>query len=144
MKAIKEIPVRYAETDKMGIVYHANYLLYFEDARTAFLEKLGYPYAKLEEKGYLSPVVSFQCDYGTSLTYGDVAKVLVWVSKCTPVKTVYSYEVYKGGQEIGVDKPCVTGSSVHCVVDKDDFKPVSMKRACPDLYQAYLDAVEPA
>lgn len=144
MKAIKEIPVRYAETDKMGIVYHANYLLYFEDARTEFLNKLGYPYNKLEEQGYISPVVSFQCDYGTTLTYGDTAKVLVWVSKCTPVKTVYNYEVYKNDQEIGVDKPCATGSSVHCVVDGTTFKPVSMKRACPDLYQAYLDAVEPA
>ena len=45
------IKVRYGETDMMGVVYHANYLLYFEDARTAFLEAIGYPYARIEEAG---------------------------------------------------------------------------------------------
>lgn len=144
MKAIKEISVRYAETDKMGIVYHSNYLLYFEDARTEFLEQLGIPYPEFEALGYLSPVVSFQVEYGTPLTYGDVAKVVVWVSKVTPVRTVYSYEVYRSDQEIGVDRPCVTGSSVHCVVDREEFKPTSLKKACPKLYEAYLGAVEPA
>lgn len=51
MKVCTAIPVRYAETDKMAVVYHANYLLYFEDARTRFLEELGYPYARIEQAG---------------------------------------------------------------------------------------------
>ena len=46
-----EIPVRYAETDAMGVVYHANYLLYFEVARTDFLEKIGIPMRALSLKG---------------------------------------------------------------------------------------------
>ena len=64
MKVCTPIAVRYAETDKMAVVYHANYLLYFEDARTHFLEKLGYPYEQIEQAGYLSPVVSFEVHYG--------------------------------------------------------------------------------
>ena len=48
----------------MAVVYHANYLLYFEDARTRFLEELGYPYARIEQAGYMSPVVSFEVRYG--------------------------------------------------------------------------------
>lgn len=63
MKVCTAIPVRYAETDKMAVVYHANYLLYFEDARTRFLEELGYPYARIEQAGYMSPVVSFEVRY---------------------------------------------------------------------------------
>ena len=46
----------------MGIVYHANYLLYFEDARTRFLEAIGFPYDHIEQAGYLSPVTHFECD----------------------------------------------------------------------------------
>ena len=59
----------------MGIVYHANYLLYFEDARTAFLEAIGFPYRVIEEAGYLSPVVSFSVEYGEPLRYGETAVV---------------------------------------------------------------------
>ena len=51
MRVCTPITIRYAETDMMGVVYHANYLLYFEDARTAFLEAIGYPYARIEEAG---------------------------------------------------------------------------------------------
>lgn len=137
------IPVRYAETDRMGVVYHANYLLYFEVARTEFLEKLGYPYSRIEEEGLMAPVLDVQLSYGSSLTYGDVAIVRTKVTEVTPVKTVYSYEVYKEGQTPGVDKPCCTGSSVHCLVRAGDFKPVSQKRVAPALYEMYRAACEP-
>ncbi|MEG2982590.1 MAG: thioesterase family protein, partial [Raoultibacter sp.] len=58
------IKIRYAETDCMGVVYHANYLLYFEDARNAFLEAIGQSYDAIEASGYMSPVVSVNCSYG--------------------------------------------------------------------------------
>ena len=66
-----EIEVRYAETDKMGVVYHANYLVWLEIARTKFLENLGFPYVEFEKLGYISPVVSCNLHYGLSCTYGD-------------------------------------------------------------------------
>ena len=51
------IKVRYGETDMMGVVYHANYLLYFEDARIDFLNAVGYPYDEyIEQAGYMSPI----------------------------------------------------------------------------------------
>ncbi|MEF9840977.1 MAG: thioesterase family protein [Raoultibacter sp.] len=137
------IKIRYAETDCMGIVYHANYLLYFEDARNAFLEAIGQSYDELEKAGYLSPVVSFTCKYGTPLRYGDTAIVSVRVAKTTAVKTTYAYEVYNDHQSVGVDKPCCTGQSVHCLVEADTFNPVSMKQAAPELYAKYLEVCEP-
>ena len=137
MKVCTAIPVRYAETDKMAVVYHANYLLYFEDARTRFLEELGYPYARIEQAGYMSPAVSFEVHYGEPLRYGDVAIVRTWVSESRGTKTTYSYEVFKQGDDMEVAKPCVTGTSTHCLVDANTFKPVSIKRTLPELFDLY-------
>lgn len=143
MQVRSTIQVRYAETDMMGIVYHANYLLYFEDARTAFLEAIGCPYKELEDAGLMSPVIHFECSYGTPLTYGDTAIVCTSVIESRATKTVYSYKVYKQGQNIGVDKPCCTGTSTHCVVDSTSFKPQNIKKVAPKLYERYLEVVEP-
>ena len=133
MRVCTPITIRYAETDMMGIVYHANYLLYFEDARTAFLEAVGYPYKKIEEAGYLSPVVGFAVDYGEPLRYGDVAVVRTRVASSRPTKTVYAYEVFRQGQDL----------DTHCLVDAKTFKPVNMKRAIPELYARYAEVLEP-
>lgn len=142
MIAEVEIPVRYAETDKMGVVYHANYLVYCEVARTVFLEKLGHSYAHCEQLGYMAPVVNVNLSYGAPLTYGDTALVRTCVTKVTPVRTEYAYEVYKAGQQPGVDKPCCWGTSVHCAVDADTFKPLSLKRCDPELFELYKQALE--
>ena len=96
----------------------------------------------MEKAGYMSPVADVQLSYGTPLTYGDTAIVRTRVTKLTPAKTVYSYEVYKDGQVVGVDKPCCTGSSTHCLVNAENFKPVNQKRIMPELYAAYLEALE--
>lgn len=127
----------------MGIVYHANYLLYFEDARTAFLEAIGFPYKKIEETGYISPVVSFTVNYGEPLRYGEVAVVRTRIVSSRPTKTVYAYEVFKQGQDFETARPCCTGQSVHCLVDATTFKPVSLKRALPELYARYAEVLEP-
>lgn len=128
----------------MGIVYHANYLLYFEDARTAFLEALGFPYNLIEEAGYLSPVVSFTVDYGEPLHYGERAIVRTRIESSRPTKTVYAYEVFREGQNLNADKPCCTGHSTHCLVDAQTFRPVSLKRVLPELYARYEEVLEPA
>lgn len=137
-----EIPVRYAETDAMGVVYHANYLIWFEVARTEFLEALGQPYASFEEKGIMSPVLHAECDYGMSLRYGDTAIVYTKVTSVTGVKTVFEYEVYKQGQSPETDKPCCSGKTLHCLVRKEDFKPISMKKEAPELLATYLSVLE--
>lgn len=143
MRVCTPITIRYAETDKMGVVYHANYLLYFEDARTAFLDEMGYSYERIEQAGYLSPVVHFECDYGLPLRYGDVAIVRTRVVELRPTRTIYAYEVFRQGQDPDGEKPCCTGRSTHCLVDAKTFKPVNMKKVTPRLYQRYQEVVEP-
>lgn len=143
MRVCTPITIRYGETDMMGIVYHANYLLYFEDARAAFMEELGFPYGSIEQSGYLSPVFHMECDYRKPLRYGDRAVVRTRMTQVRPTKTVYAYEVFRQGQDVGADKPLATGRSTHCLVDARTFEPVSIKKAMPALYESYLGAVEP-
>ncbi|MCL1798463.1 MAG: acyl-CoA thioesterase [Eggerthellaceae bacterium] len=137
------VKVRYAETDKMGVVYHANYLVWFEIGRTDFLEALGLPYHLFEEKGLMSPVVHAECDYATPLRYGETAVVRTRLVEATGAKSVFGYEVYRAGQDAETEHPCCSGRTVHCFVREGEFKPLSMKKAAPELYEAYCKVLEP-
>jgi len=77
-----EIHVPYADIDKMGIVYYANYLVYFEMARAALLREVGLPYGEMEERGVMLPVVESHCEYKRSAHYDDL---LVIHSECVSI-----------------------------------------------------------
>ncbi len=79
-----ELEVRYAETDQMGIVHHANYLVWFELARTRFCAEAGLPYPAIEAQGYLMIITRAQQNYRRSARYGDTVRVscrLDWANK---------------------------------------------------------------
>ena len=65
------VQVRYSETDAMKFVYYANYLVYFEVARTSALADLGFPYWEMEKNGVLIPVLEARCEYVKAGRYGD-------------------------------------------------------------------------
>ncbi len=69
------IRVRYADTDKMGVVYHSNYLIYFETGRTEAFRQLGYEYKELEKTGIIMPVVDVQLRYLKPAFYDDLLTV---------------------------------------------------------------------
>ncbi len=142
MFSTSRIVVRYAETDKMGVVYHANYLIWFEVARSDFLEMIGQPYTLLEERGLLSPVLHASCDYGTPLRYGDTAVVRTRLVELGGVRTSFYYEVFREGDEGEDAKPCCTGLTRHCLVREGSFAPVAFKKNAPELYAAYQEVVE--
>lgn len=143
MRDVMPFSIRYAETDMMGVVHHANYLLYFEDARTHFLQQAGLPYDQIEARGLMSPVVSVDVKYGRSLRYGDEPVIETWVSRVSPFKVSYSYVVYASEQDRKENaRPACSGTSVHCLVDAETFKPVSMKAAASDLYELYRSNLE--
>lgn len=141
MQVRTPIKVRYAETDMMGVVYHANYLLYFEEARTDFLEKIGHPFTEFEERGYLCPVYAVDLQYGEPLRYGEDAFVLTTVVENRPTKTKYLQQVFRAGADPAVDKPLVSGHVTACIVEKESFKPISIKRHFPELYEYYSTIV---
>lgn len=141
MKKTYNIPIRYSETDCMGVVYHANYALYFEDARSRFIADLGFPYAELEKQGVMSPVVDLQISYHKPLRYGDTASVTVWVSKLRATRITYAIEV-RAGADAQCVHPYTTGSVSVCIVDAHTFRPISIKHRLPALYQAYVSVAD--
>lgn len=121
--------VQYYETDKMGITHHSNYIRWMEEARTAFLEEIGWPYDKLEEQGVISPVVSVNCQYKQSSTFPDLITISVAVIACKGAKLVLSYRMTNQlGQEV-----CLAQSE-HGFVSRDG-RPVRLKTVYPDFYQ---------
>lgn len=144
MECLTEIEVRYAETDCMGVVYHANYLIYLEVARTEFLRQLGFPYDEIEKAGYMSPVLHVDLTYGAPFKYGDTIVVRTRVTKATPVKTEYTCEMFLKGEDYSRAKPHFSAVTHHCLVERGSFKVVSQKKVFPGLYSAYCKAIDPS
>lgn len=85
--------VRYGETDQMGVVHHANYLLYFEEGRTRMMADLGCSYAELERRGWILPVRKVQLRFRASARYEDEIVVSTWVGHLGGASVEFSYEV---------------------------------------------------
>ena len=88
-----QVRVRYAETDQMGVVWHGNYLQYFEVARTEALRGCGGSYRALEESGVLMPVVDVGIQYGKSARYDDLLTVVVRVKDPPGATMRFDYEI---------------------------------------------------
>ena len=108
-----EYRVRYADTDKMGISYYANYFTWFEAARTEYFRALGLPYTECEKKGYFLPVVETHAKYRHPSTYDDLVIVRTSVSEMTKAKLRFEYQVFNKASGILL----VTGFSLHVFVD---------------------------
>ncbi len=87
------INIRFGETDAMGVVWHGNYLKYFEDAREAFGAKHHLTYLDVYGKGYFTPIVKSEVDYKSPLYYGEKAKVIVRLHHVRAAKIVFEYEI---------------------------------------------------
>ncbi|WP_124726927.1 acyl-CoA thioesterase [Staphylospora marina] len=121
--------VRYQETDQMGVVYHSNYLIWFEVGRTDWIRQFGHSYREFEEKGLLLPVVEVYCKYIRPARYDDEVIVRTRLGEFGGSKLEFRYEVNRkqDGQLL------VTGRSVHLWVDKN-MKRTSIKQVFPELY----------
>src|SRR5471032_3174910 len=89
------IRVRYAETDRMGLLHHANYLVYFEQARTDLLRQAGGNYKDLEDRGFFLVITKVEVKYKSPAHYDDVLTVRTTVSRTTPVRLEHKYEVFR-------------------------------------------------
>lgn len=105
--------VRYAETDAMGIVYHAAYMVWFEAGRSELMFQTGYSYAQLEAEGYHLPVVEAQARFLSPARYGDMVTVRTWVEELGSRGVTFDYEVVKDSEEI-----LATGCTVHVCTDR--------------------------
>lgn len=89
------IRIRYKETDKMGVVYHSNYLVFFEVGRTEFLRSRGAVYRQLEEQGVHLAVSEAACRYLGPLRYDDQVIVETWVSRLSKSRMTFQYRIVR-------------------------------------------------
>ena len=85
--------VQYYETDMMGIAHHANYIRWMEEARIDFLDQLGFPYARMEADGIISPVRAVSCQYKKPCTFGDTLRIAVTVDSFNGVVLTLGYDM---------------------------------------------------
>jgi acyl-CoA thioester hydrolase len=91
------VRVRYAETDRMGLLHHANYLVYFEQGRTELLRSEGLAYRDLEDQGYLLVLTKVQVRYRSPARYDDLLTLRTTVVRTTLVKIEHRYELSRDG-----------------------------------------------
>ena len=81
-----KMPVRYYETDLMGVVHHSNYIRYFECARNIMMEEMGYPVEQLAADGFFTPVISVACKYHKPAVMGDTVRAVATIENLPTVR----------------------------------------------------------
>ena len=107
------IRVRYAETDRMGLLHHANYFVYFEMGRTEFLRHRGASYREIEDSGFFLVISEIGCKYRKPIRYDDLIVIKTIVEKVSYVKIVHRYELRRDGELLA------EGHSTLACVDRD-------------------------
>ncbi|ABR34127.1 MULTISPECIES: acyl-CoA thioesterase [Clostridium] len=124
-----KIVVRYAETDKMGIVHHSNYFIWFEAGRTDFIKGSNISYSEMEENGILIPLAESNCKYIIGAKYEDELIIKTWVKQLTPVKVEFNYSVIRENDQ----KEIAKGSTLHVFVN-NDFKIINLKKVNKEIF----------
>lgn len=124
------IRVRYQETDQMGIVYHANYLVWFEIGRTDYIRNLGLTYRGLEEIGLLLPVVDVQCRFLQPARYDDEIVIITSIETHNGSKLAFFYEAKRKKDNQLLAK----GSTTHLWTTKE-MKRINIRRTHPEIYE---------
>jgi acyl-CoA thioester hydrolase len=107
--------VRYAETDAMGVVYHANYLVWFEVGRGEYFRALGQDYGLWEERGYLLPASEAYARFHAPARFGDLVTVRTWVEQVRSRALTLSYEVVHAGNH----QRLASGWTRHICTDRE-------------------------
>lgn len=128
--------VFYYETDMMGVVHHANYIRWMEEARTKYFAHIGLSYEKLEEEGVLSPVTGLNVRFVRFSRFGDTFTVRLRLIRYTGVRFTLSFVIVN--QE---GTPLFEGESNHAFVGRD-YRPLSLSRAMPGAHDWLLMCVE--
>ena len=124
--------VRYAETDRMGIVHHSVYPVWFEAGRTEFIKTAGMRYSELEERGIQLPLLSLSCRYDGYAKYEDEITVVTSIKSLSPTRVAFEYSIHKNKES----KVIVSGETEHVWTDKN-LKPINLKKHYPELYKLF-------
>ena len=129
MDSSTTVRVRYQETDQMGVVYHANYFVWFEVGRTSLIQERGSSYRELEEKGIILPVIEANCQYKSPARYEDLVRIETKIAELSPAKIRFDYRAIRDRD----DMLLALGFTTHMWVNRD-MKPLNLKRKLPEVY----------
>lgn len=113
IESVSKVQVRYAETDMMGIVYHANYLAWLEIGRTQLLREKGFPYKEIEARGLYLPVLEVNIQYKRPAKYDDNVTIISRLSEKPFVKIRMDYEVKRDNELLAI------AHTIHVFMNKE-------------------------
>ena len=125
-----QVRVRYADTDQMGVVYYAHYLVWFEVGRIEWLRTTGRNYREMEQDGIALPVIEAHCEYRQPTRYDDEVEIATRATLITPVRLRFDYDVTVAARATA----CAVGYTVHAAVDstgKPCRLPASVREMLP-------------
>ena len=126
--------VRYAETDQMGVVYHANYLVWMEIGRVEFYRAAGLTYRTMEQDGIMLAVVDVHCRFRAPARYDDEIAVETGIAEATPRMVRFRYEI----RNAATGQRLATGETKHIFCNRD-LKPARL----PTKYRALFRGEKP-
>ncbi len=124
-------PVRYSETDMMGIVHHSRYYPWFEAARCKFSADIGVTFDKMNELGFTTPVTETGARYFHGATFGDEVTVKCRLTALSPARCTFEFEVYRDSDNTLL----TTGFTKHGFVNLE-LRPINLKKTFPDVWKA--------
>lgn len=139
------IRVRYQETDQMGVVFHGNYVTWFEIGRTEWIRNAGYHYKEIEKRGLLLPVVDLQCKYVLPARYDDMVLVCTRIADCSPLRVSFESQIRRvdaanfHATQLAETEPLpgellVEGGTKHVWVNAN-WQPSRLNKVMPELYE---------
>lgn len=126
------------ETDAMGIIYHANYVHFMEEARCDFMEQLGWRYEKVTEAGYDIALTGIGCQYKSMTRFGDTLSIRMSITGLSPAKLEIGYRM----EDAATGALRCLASSGHFYYDRAKGRPVALKKYLPELYALFERLVE--
>lgn len=138
MESRSEIRVRYAESDQMGVAYHANYLVWCEVGRTDLIRQLGMSYAEMERRGALLAVADVQLRYHASARYDDLVRIVTRLTGVRSRMVTFAYELIRVRDDGSDGERLATASTTLVAIDREG-KPMSL----PSDIRQLLDAALP-
>lgn len=123
----------YYETDQMGIIHHANYIHWLEEARVDFMEQIGFGYDRAVNSGVNFALLGVSCEYKSMVHFNDTVNISVSVSSLTTAQMTVKYEI----TDAQSGKLRAVGESKHCYYDSNKNRLVSLKKVMPELYDLF-------
>lgn len=137
IRSTVELRVRYAETDQMGVVYHANYLVWCEVGRTELIRRMGVAYAELERDGVFLAVSDAHLRFHGSARYDDVVAVETRLEELRSRQLKFAYQIFR--KEPDVRQRLVTASTTLTALDRSG-RPCKLPRAVLSMFSSVATA----